>query len=183
MKKCCTVVKNRGFHVLPIECSSKASLVLSKCSLKAFSAALGASWAPLGANLEPLGRLLEPTWSLLGASWSQLGASWAQLGGSWAPLGSNFAPLGGLLSTTWRFGVPLACNLEPLRCLSDASWAQLGALGRLGSSQRHLNSTCFPSGLLLPLQADLQAQLGLHLALQTGLQEQLGLHLAFQMLT
>ena len=59
-------------------------------------------------------------------------------------------PFGRLLGSTW------------------SSWKTLG------SSQRHLNSTCFPSGLLLPLQADLQAQLGLHLAFQTGLQEQLG---------
>ena len=102
---------------------------------------LGASWAPLGANLEPTWRLLGPTWSLLGATWSLLGASWEQLGTSWGPFehnlalwgaswvqfGASWVPFGRLLGSTWSSWTPPVLNF--------------------GSSQRHLNSTCFPTGL------------------------------------
>ena len=123
---------------------------------------LGASWAPLGANLEPLGGLLEPTWSLLGATWSLLGASWEQLGTSWGPLELNLALWG-------AFWVQFEASWMPFGRLlgsTSSSWTPLV------SSQRHLNSTCFPSGL--------QVQLGLHSGFQLNSKRQLELHFGQQ---
>ena len=123
---------------------------------------LGASWAPLGANLEPLGGLLEPTWSLLGATWSLLGASWEQLGTSWGPLELNLALWG-------AFWVQFEASWMPFGRLlgsTSSSWTPLV------SSQSHLNSTCFPSGL--------QVQLGLHSGFQRNSKRQLELHFGQQ---
>ena len=105
--------------------------------------------------MEPLGRLLEPTWSLLGASWSPLGASWVQLGASWEQLGTSWGPLELNLALWGAFWVQFEASWMPFGRLlgsTSSSWTPLV------SSQRHLNSTCFPSGL--------QVQLGLHSGFQ-----------------
>ena len=153
MKKCRTVVKNRGFHVWPFECSSTASLVLSKCSLKTFSASIGGSWGALWPNLDALDHLLDATWSLLDTSWSQLGASWTPLGASWATLGSSWTSLGVNLGSLGRLLEPTWTLLGPTWPILGASWTQLGASwGPLGftwlfqlASQRHLDSIWPPS--------------------------------------
>jgi hypothetical protein len=78
--------------------------------------------------------LFRSTWSLLGASWEQLGTSWgpfehnlALWGASWVQFGASWVPFGRLLGSTWSSWTPPVLNF--------------------GSSQRHLNSTCFPTGL------------------------------------
>ena len=121
MKKCRRVVKIRGFHVLPFNCSSNASMMLSECSLKAFPTQLGSSCGGLWLNLGALGHFLEPTWSLLGASWSRLGRSWAPLGPNLDPLGLHFepprppwVPYGVSWVPFGASGAPLQLNLEPL---------------------------------------------------------------------
>ena len=98
---------------------------------------------------------MSATWSLLGASWEQLGTSWGPLelnlalwGAFWVQFEASWMPFGRLLGST------------------SSSWTPLV------SSQRHLNSTCFPSGL--------QVQLGLHSGFQLNSKRQLELHFGQQ---
>ena len=161
--------------------------MLYKWSWTAVLQLVCSTWVPPGPYLEPLGRLLEPTWSLLGASWSQLGASWGPLGANleptWSLLGATWSLLGASweqLGTSWG---PLELNLALWGAFwvqFEASWMPFGRLlgstssswTPLVSSQRHLNSTCFPSGL--------QVQLGLHSGFQLNSKRQLELHFGQQ---
>ena len=128
------------------------------------------SWAPLGLNLKPHGRLLGSTWSLVRSSWAPLGRSWDASGCLLGLLELQVSPNGFQVASKRPLNTPQPFQVHQnfqrvlysrqisrygLFCRSGVSWTPPGLNLRswtppvlnFGSSQRHLNSTCFPSGL------------------------------------